>query len=52
MGQNSLIWLADGEKYALVGLSVKTEGTVPSGQMSPNLWTAAEFAVDREVEQG
>lgn len=42
MGQNSPTWLADGEKYALVGLSVKTEGTIPSGQMSPNLWTLVD----------
>jgi len=39
MGRNSPTWLRDGEKYALVGLSVKTEGTIPSGQMSHNLLT-------------
>lgn len=33
----SLNWIADGEKYALVGLSVKTEGTLPQGIISPRL---------------
>jgi len=42
MGRNSVTWLGDGEKYALGGLRVKTEGTIPSGQMSPNLWTLVD----------
>jgi hypothetical protein len=30
-------WINDGEKYALVGLNVKTDGTIPSGKISANL---------------
>lgn len=37
-------WLADGEKYALIGLSLKLEGSPPD-QLTPRLWalTGAEF---------
>jgi hypothetical protein len=35
-------WINDGEKYALVGLSVKTEGDIPSGQVSVNLLTLVD----------
>jgi hypothetical protein len=40
-------WISDDEKYALVGLSVKTEGDIPPGQISANLWTLvdASFAM-------
>jgi hypothetical protein len=31
-------WLADGEKYALIGLEVKMEQAVPFRQMGPGLW--------------
>ena len=39
-------WLADGEKYALIGLSLKLDGTLP-GQLTPHLWTltGAAFSV-------
>ena len=30
-------WIEDGEKYALVGLSVKFEGNLPSGKITTNL---------------
>jgi hypothetical protein len=30
-------WIVDGEKYALVGLSVETEG-MPDGIVSPGFW--------------
>ena len=35
-------WINDGEKYALVGLSVKIDGAIPSGKISPNLWTLVD----------
>src|SRR5215831_633973 len=35
-------WINDGEKYALVGLMVKTDGSIPSGKISANLWTLAD----------
>jgi hypothetical protein len=31
-------WINDGEKYGLVGLSVKVEGYIPQGTITPNLW--------------
>ena len=44
------MWIADGEKYALVGLEVKLEGTPPPEQIAPNLWilTATTFDVPSE----
>jgi hypothetical protein len=40
-------WIDDGEKYAIVGLSVKTEGAIPSGARTPNLRVLADatFAI-------
>jgi hypothetical protein len=35
-------WIDDGDKYAIVALSVKTEGTIPSGPISPNLRILAD----------
>ncbi|HXR92483.1 MAG TPA: hypothetical protein VN750_19600 [Steroidobacteraceae bacterium] len=39
-------WLADGEKYALIGLSLKLDGA-PPGQLTPHLWalTGAAFSI-------
>lgn len=39
-------WLADGEKYALIGLSQKLDGT-PPGQLTLHLWalTGAAFSI-------
>jgi hypothetical protein len=47
MSADSLTWISEGEKYALVGISVKTEGHIPSGKISPNLWTLTDptFAI-------
>jgi hypothetical protein len=42
MSADSLTWISEGEKYALVGISVKTEGHIPSGKISPNLWTLTD----------
>lgn len=39
---NSATWIDDGEKYALVGLSVKVEGDIPSGTIAPDLWVVAD----------
>ena len=44
------MWIADSEKYALVGLEVKLEGKPPPEQIAPNLWvlTATTFDVPPE----
>ena len=44
------MWIADSEKYALVGLEVKLRGTPPPEQIAPNLWalTATTFDVPPE----
>ena len=41
------MWIADGEKYALVGFEVSLEGTPPPEQIASNLWvlTATMFEV-------
>jgi hypothetical protein len=40
-------WIAEGEKYALIGLSVKVERNTPHGLIAPSLWvvTDAQFQV-------
>jgi hypothetical protein len=35
-------WIEDGEKYGLVGLTIKLDGHLPSGKISPNLWVLAD----------
>ena len=47
------MWIADGEKYALVGLEVKLEGAPPPEQVAPNLWvlTATTFDVPSEWQE-
>ena len=44
------MWISDGEKYALVGLDVKLEGTPPPERIAPDLWvlTATTFGVPPE----
>ena len=44
------MWISDGEKYALVGLDVKLEGTPPPERIAPDLWvlTATTFGVPSE----
>jgi hypothetical protein len=37
-------WISDGEKYGLVGLSVKLEGHIPRTPVAPNLWALADTA--------
>ena len=36
------MWIADGEKYALMGLDVALEGPPPPEQVAPNLWALTE----------
>ena len=38
---DSVSWISDGEKYGLVGLSVKLEGDIPQGTIGPSLWVLA-----------
>jgi hypothetical protein len=35
-------WIADGEKYALIGLEVKFEDELPLTQLTPNHWVMAD----------
>ena len=35
---DSADWLAEREKYALIGLAVKIEQDFPFGELSPGLW--------------
>jgi hypothetical protein len=39
---NPATWIDDGEKYALVGLSVKVEDDIPFQQFKSYLWASAE----------
>ena len=34
-------WIDDGEKYALVGLDVKVDENIPTGNVTPSLWVLA-----------
>ncbi len=38
MSEERVDWIAEGEKYAFVGLSVKVEQNVPKGLIAPSLW--------------
>ena len=40
------MWIADGEKYALIGLDVALEGPPPPEQVAPNLWALTETTLD------
>ena len=40
------MWIADGEKYALVGLKVKLEGTLAPEQIAPSLWALTTTTFD------
>jgi hypothetical protein len=40
------IWLADGEKYALIGLSVKIERSIPFREIAPGLWAWTDQRLD------
>jgi hypothetical protein len=41
---NSETWIEDGEKYSLVGLDVKTEGTIPKGELAAHLFVLTDTA--------
>jgi hypothetical protein len=43
-GRDSATWISDGEKYGLVGLSVKVDGHIPQAPIVPNLWSLADTA--------
>lgn len=43
-------WINDGEKYALVGLSVNLEGQIPSGNITPSLWILADTRFDIPIQ--
>jgi hypothetical protein len=47
--RNPATWIDNGEKYALVGLSVKLEGHIPTGKIASHLWVLAEtkFGIPR-----
>jgi hypothetical protein len=39
-------WVDDGEKYALVGLSVKTADDFPHGKIAPHLWVLSQSRLE------
>jgi hypothetical protein len=39
-------WIADGEKYALIGLSVKIEQPFPFREIVPSLWAWTDQRLD------
>ena len=39
-------WLADGEKYALIGLEVKIERDIPYRELAPGLWAWTDQRLD------
>jgi hypothetical protein len=43
---NPVTWINDGEKYALVGLSVKLEVKISTGNVAPHLWVLADTKLD------
>lgn len=51
--RDSVVSIQDGEKYALIGLSVKIDGHLPSGQITPNLWAFADakFSVPSQWQE-
>jgi hypothetical protein len=46
LGTNPANWIGDGEKYALVGLSVKLEGPISTGEVAPHLVVLADLKFD------
>ena len=36
------MWIADGEKYALIGLKVRLQGTPPPERVAPDLWVLTD----------
>lgn len=38
VGSEQVEWIIEGEKYAVVGLSVKVKQNVPNGLIAPRLW--------------
>lgn len=48
------MWIADAEKYALVGLEVKLEGAPPPKRIAPDLWvlTTTTFDVPSDLPSG
>jgi hypothetical protein len=43
---NLATWIDDGDKYALVGLSIKLEGQISTGSVAPYLWVVADTKFD------
>ena len=39
-------WIAEGEKYALIGLDVKIEHAIPFGEIAPGLWAWTDQKLD------
>lgn len=39
---DSKVWIKDGEKYALIGLSVEIDRHLPTGKVAPNLWVLTD----------
>lgn len=43
-------WISDGEKYALIGLSVKIEHSIAFQEMKPGLWIWTDQALEVPVQ--
>jgi hypothetical protein len=50
VGRMTTDWVADGEKYALIGLEVKIEEAIPFRELTPGLWAWTDLALDVPTE--
>jgi hypothetical protein len=41
-GRMSQDWIEEGEKYTLIGMSVKLDGHIPLTQLTPHHWVQAD----------
>ena len=44
IGDDTLVWIEDAEKYALIGLNVNVDEHLPRGQITPNVWVLVDTA--------
>lgn len=48
--RNSASWIDEGQKYAVIALSVKLDGPVPLQEMTPNHWAFADARFDMPMQ--
>jgi hypothetical protein len=53
MSEENVDWIAEGEKYAFVALSVQVGQSLPEGQIAPRLWVAnsPQFQITRHWKE-